>query len=950
MSAKRTVVGDRWSVASKHQAIPVRRPGRAAAFISSPLHPFTRSSNSPAAAQRRGVLLLVILSLLILFVMIAVTYVLVATRQLQTARKYGQVGQTGDPPQQQLWGAAMQVVVGAPGDGTTTSPIRSVIGPHSLLEHVYGPYTAVGKVDSVVADSTGGQVIEFKVKSTTDLTSANPNFLLSSAFRVEGYFDGCVITMTSGPAKGLTSRIVRYDASTPSVPIFHVLAFKGVSSITDAANPNPTFIINGRAFSGTGAGNSSVTRTPPVPPAETGLLDAKDVNGYEFALLPNPVTYTPTNSYQASTDFPKGVPFGGLGGCNVDYSTPDYQNMYMSWTVQQPGKTQVILPSFHRPDLINFWASHASVTDWNNNRDLLSKIMLRPNPLDHPNFTGSNSLLSGTSTSVNTGWQLAMTGRDATGNFISPWDIDNDGDGVRDSVWLDLGYPVQSTNDGRLYKPLFAILCVDLDGRLNLDTAGTTEQIPTGGNQQSTHARKFVGAGYSTAPTGNDLAYVPVPYAGTTNATPAFQMPRGEGLGPAEIMLYDPVNPSSTAKFPILQDLSTGRDDFTKLLRGATVNGRSYEGRYGDLKMTSTPEAGKPNSMTLQALVKRFSLPDKSFNPQTNTINPLSAYNSPTDLWGRMCVGLDHRGQPLYWKPQWAGETQNSPYDINLARDVANPGYAYGLHDSSTPSNSYGTLTDDNPFTAFELESILRPYDIDSSDLAPRLRSLLQNSLNSNPSLRNKITTESRDIPTPPAVAPTYLRDALQNLYGRKFATNIVELLAARIKKDNPALPGPQINNIVNKQGRLLLSPELIAGLRMNVNRPFGDGRDSDGNRVVDEPTVSELQKEGQNAATNTWAWLDPSLNGKLPNPLALDLVNGVDVNGNGKVDQTDQLLARQLYARHLYVLARLMLDDSDLQKVDWFPNESLNAAQKKEMAIRRIAQWAVNVVDAMDP
>ena len=50
--------------------------------------------------------------------------------------------------------------------------------------------------------------------------------------------------------------------------------------------------------------------------------------------------------------------------------------------------------------------------------------------------------------------------------------MDNDGDGVPDSVWVDLGLPVRATADGRLYKPLFAILCVDLDGRLNLNAHG----------------------------------------------------------------------------------------------------------------------------------------------------------------------------------------------------------------------------------------------------------------------------------------------------------------------------------------------------------------------------------------------------------------------------------------------------------------------------------------------
>ena len=43
------------------------------------------------------------------------------------------------------------------------------------------------------------------------------------------------------------------------------------------------------------------------------------------------------------------------------------------------------------------------------------------------------------------------------------WDVDQGGDGVPDSVWVDLGLPVRYTTDGRAYRPLTAILCLDLD-------------------------------------------------------------------------------------------------------------------------------------------------------------------------------------------------------------------------------------------------------------------------------------------------------------------------------------------------------------------------------------------------------------------------------------------------------------------------------------------------------
>ena len=48
-----------------------------------------------------------------------------------------------------------------------------------------------------------------------------------------------------------------------------------------------------------------------------------------------------------------------------------------------------------------------------------------------------------------------------------------------DSIWIDLGFPVQTAPAGSSYKPLAAMRCVDLDGRLNVNVHGET----TGENQ-----------------------------------------------------------------------------------------------------------------------------------------------------------------------------------------------------------------------------------------------------------------------------------------------------------------------------------------------------------------------------------------------------------------------------------------------------------------------------------
>ena len=51
------------------------------------------------------------------------------------------------------------------------------------------------------------------------------------------------------------------------------------------------------------------------------------------------------------------------------------------------------------------------------------------------------------------------------------YDVDNDGDGTTDSVWLDLGYPTQRDPvTGKSFKPMFAFTVLGLNGRLPLNT------------------------------------------------------------------------------------------------------------------------------------------------------------------------------------------------------------------------------------------------------------------------------------------------------------------------------------------------------------------------------------------------------------------------------------------------------------------------------------------------
>ena len=181
-----------------------------------------------------------------------------------------------------------------------------------------------------------------------------------------------------------------------------------------------------------------------------------------------------------------------------------------------------------------------------------------------------------------------------------------------------------------------------------------------------------------------------------------------------------------------------------------------------------------------------------------------------------------------------------------------------------------------------------------------------------------------------------------------------------------------------------LLAPELIAGQRMDLNRPFGDGRDNgdgvdnDGDNVVDE-TNEDFDNDG--IVDKLGEGGDPYMNGQVDDPLEagepfLDVKNAnndpspdgtyelgepfIDLDGNGfysppldrlwpgltgeavsfdytngqgtpihpavalassgAIPPTAQVrnlnsAARQLYARHLYCLMLLLVDEGYLRR-----------------------------------
>lgn len=264
-------------------------------------------------------------------------------------------------------------------------------------------------------------------------------------------------------------------------------------------------------------------------PANDGTPYAFDMirnNGYPMALLPNPIDggYRDyMNRYQSIID------------ADEDYDAPDEQNMLLSYSVwvpsingNDPGRYRTIMPSLHRPDLVKYFTnqpgmavakpSNITYPRWHDVPPYVRRrYILRPDPSDHYDWTQE---LNATQPQNSDGWTPGEPFQDTNNNgqwdpvtvvgggpgpaevytdlpnpkpnqmydigdrayyntgfdaLDGPWDVDNDNDNLPDSIWVDLGAPVTTAPDGRIVKPMFAVLVRDLDGRINVNAHGSVK-------------------------------------------------------------------------------------------------------------------------------------------------------------------------------------------------------------------------------------------------------------------------------------------------------------------------------------------------------------------------------------------------------------------------------------------------------------------------------------------
>ncbi len=140
------------------------------------------------------------------------------------------------------------------------------------------------------------------------------------------------------------------------------------------------------------------------------------------------------------------------GGFNAPYTYPGRNNMFLAAVQANNGQPKLLAQSFNPPGSA-FGTFASSNPNWTNT--VGKYLTLRPRPADHSaafpypqDLGGDVKQLPGVLFYVN-GQQVQ-----------------------NDSFWMDLNYPVQISRNGKKFKPLFAFLVLDLDGRINLNMHG----------------------------------------------------------------------------------------------------------------------------------------------------------------------------------------------------------------------------------------------------------------------------------------------------------------------------------------------------------------------------------------------------------------------------------------------------------------------------------------------
>jgi hypothetical protein len=502
-----------------------------------------------ARLERQGIVLVLVLAMLGLLALIGVTFATFSSQARINARNYAQ--SMLEPQDDELMDFALAQLINDTGDP------RSVIHGHSLARDMYGndannngylTYYVTNNTSfyiTGVAQSTFNGALAYQL--TTNIIAGDANYFgynftrwlmrvsynlsATSPFQTleiladSGYSPGSAAyrTFTVAPFDSTTTLTNATQGTTAPLPGAYLASLIGIPS--NSALTSLPFVLDGRwlhAFGGPGMGAKST----PINITLNGTTTTYQIPNSVYGNFRYNGTYIDSNGNVDSRSI--GVTLNGPGAPSMDedYDACDLENWFLAL---QSADGQVMIPSFHRPANIRYDPNNPTtslqVNDWTRtNLDLNGSTNW---------FTSASRILRPVKADGHDAATFPDLVPDPNTGKIT-YDVDNDGDGVTDSVWLDLGYPARRNGVGKLYKPLFAFMVIGLNGRLPLNTAGNlagTAGAAVTGSSGGTPVSDGSGAIHSLH-LGNSTSEIDITYAlqnaynsSTTDPTLAFLPP-----------------------------------------------------------------------------------------------------------------------------------------------------------------------------------------------------------------------------------------------------------------------------------------------------------------------------------------------------------------------------------------------------------------------------------------
>ena len=648
------------------------------------------------------------------------------------------------------------------------------------------------------------------------------------------------------------------------------------------------------------------------------------------------------------------------GDADEPYDAPDFANYALSHVFPPTGTASAadVIPSFHRPAVINYIYSQLMaakpMTDSNYGpRDLFSLIELMQRACGRPlsftvrnlpsppfpaspnnivqqnaNFTGSNLgdyPLQAIDLDIDWGnWGAAEhTKVQAWVRWLEkgPWDVDNDGNGITDSVWTDINLPLMTSPEGKLLKLMAAYYIEDLGGRLDINATGNREQTLATFGSYSVNTR----FAYSSA-TGS-------------------QLPQGLGFGPADTSL---------------RHLFASDNEYARFI--AERSGANLSTTAANFGTFGPGANGAALNDSASALRERH----------RHNHNSLTLPGMPMSVFGRSGMGIDLFGNPLIYDDGITNEIFDDPYEAHLRT---------GYRDSLITFAEWERLYRANDWDRTKLPKRLERLLGANATTAINSITPISRSLNV-PRFGGTVQHDRRDPNSPATPAPVESQRVTRRV--TSYPDLFEALMQAKFPKaayppNTPYPPSATFRLPYFTEAALaqLLPLEFKLNLPLDPNRPFGNGSDDDADGLIDE--VDEVR--GNSIDSDGDVTIDEldevatagHQRAEYPAGTPLTITEQYDVRDTaydlrfeGGPSQatppwtTAQELqyfngqqGRQLLARHLYCLAQLILPDdyifpniSNASPADW---GSLSATQKTQFRAKTLAQWAVNVVDYRD-